>query len=424
MPNKKALILLFAILVIISGFLMAVQPVSTADTAKVLHSFGEGDDGVSPRSGLVFDAAGSLYGTTYAGGAFKAGTVFKLTPNTNGKWKEKVLHSFGKGKDGASPYAGLVFDGAGNLYGTTGAGGAHNNGTVFEVMPGADGGWTEKILHSFDLNGKDGALPLAGLIFDSAGNLYGTTATGGDVPCDPPNGCGTVFKLTPGTNGQWIHTGLHSFRGNGATSRDGANPEASLIFDANGNLYGTTAAGGRSYGTVFELTPGSNGSWTESVLYRFCAVQHCVDGTHPFAGLIFDAQGNLYGTTSGGGAFCSNGGCGTVFQLTPGAGGNWTKNVLHSFRGRADGAGPLGNLAFDASGNLYGTTVTGLQNTGTVFQLSQVNGQWTNTVLYTFKSWQGFEPFDGVIFDAAGHLYGTASSGGAYSGGTVFQITP
>ena len=410
---------------IISEFLITVLPVSAADTAKVLHSFGEGDDGAGPYGSVVFDAAGNLYGTTYGGGAFKAGTIFQLTLNPKGKWTEKVLHSFGKGKEGASPYASLILDAAGNLYGTTTAGGAHNNGTVFELTPGANGGWTEKILHSFDLNGKDGARPRAGLIFDGAGNLYGTTEWGGEVGCAPPNGCGTVFKLTLGTNGQWIHTGLHSFKGNGATSRDGANPEASLIFGANGNLYGTTYAGGRSYGTVFELTPGANGSWTETVLYRFCTVHRCVDGAHPFAGLIFDAQGNLYGTTGGGGAYCfSSGGCGTAFQLTPGADGKWSENVLHSFNGNSDGSGSGGNLIFDASGNLYGTTGAGSQNKGTVFQLSQVNGQWTNTVLYNFENRTGANPFDGVIFDAAGNLYGTTNSGGANSGGTVFQITP
>jgi uncharacterized repeat protein (TIGR03803 family) len=302
------------------------------------------------------------------------------------------------------------------------AGGAHNNGTVFELSPGADGGWTEKILHSFDLNGKDGARPRAGLIFDGAGNLYGTTEWGGEVGCDPPNGCGTVFKLTPGTNGQWIHTGLHSFGGN----RDGANPEASLIFDANGNLYGTTVAGGRSYGTVFELTPGSNGGWTENVLYRFCTLTHCEDGTRPGASLIFDTIGNLYGTTSQGGTYClGSGGCGTAFQLAPGTDGEWSENVLHSFANGADGANPYDTLTIDSAGNLYGTTAWGAHNQGAVFELATGgDGRWAYSLLYSFVSWKGAHPYAGVTLDAAGNLYGAASSGGAYSGGTVFQITP
>jgi uncharacterized repeat protein (TIGR03803 family) len=425
MQSKKILVFLAATFIVVSGFLAVQTSVFADDTGKVLHSFGKGEDGSAPFAGVIFDAAGNLYGTTYAGGAFKVGTVFELTPGANGKWAEKVLHNFGKGKDGATPYAGVIFDTAGNLYGTTAAGGANNDGTVFELTPGANGNWTEKILHSFDLNGKDGAHPRGGLIFDATGSLYGTTTTGGEIACNPPSGCGTVFKLTPGTNGQWVHTGLHSFKGTGANSLNGANPEASLIFDGKGSLYGTTYAGGRSYGTVFELTPGANGEWIESVLYRFCAVHRCVDGAHPTAGLIFDVQGNLYGTTGGGGAYCfDSGGCGTAFQLIPGADGKWTENVLHSFNGSTDGNGSGGDLIFDAAGNLYGTTGAGHESMGTVFRLSQVNGQWTNTVLYNFDNRTGTNPYDGVIFDAAGNLYGTTSNGGVDYGGTVFQITP
>ena len=150
-----------------------------------------------------------------------------------------------------------------------------------------------------------------------------------------------------------------------------------------------------------------------------------MDGAHPTAGLIFDVQGNLYGTTGGGGAYCfDSGGCGTAFQLIPGADGKWTENVLHSFNGSTDGNGSGGDLIFDASGNLYGTTGAGSYNMGAVFQLSQVNGQWTDTVLYNFANGTGANPYDGVIFDAAGNLYGTTSNGGVDYGGTVFQITP
>ncbi len=230
-------------------------------------------------------------------------------------WKEKVLHSFCSQPncaDGDYPTAGLIFDAAGNLYGTTYAGGAYGAygpGTVFELTPAAGGGWTEKVLHSFDNDCTDGASPYASLIFDAAGNLYGTTSRRRLLPaCDAGEGCGTVFELTPTAGGGWTEKVLHSF-GNGT---DGANPDCDLIFDAAGNLYGTTIYGGTySYGTVFELTPAGGGNWTEKVLHNFN--RNGTDGICPYAGLIFDAAGNLYGTTSLGGTF----GVGTVFELTP-----------------------------------------------------------------------------------------------------------
>jgi uncharacterized repeat protein (TIGR03803 family) len=420
MPNTKPLTVVFAVLVVASGFLTAPPSISAADNEKVLHSFGKGEDGDGPYASLIFDAAGNLYGTTYGGGAFKSGSVFKLTPVANGKWTEDVLHSFGNGKDGTNPLSGLIFDAAGDLYGTTAGGGAHNDGTVFELMPVAEGKWTEKILHSFDLNGKDGAKPVAGMIFDTAGNLYGTTELGGKVGCEPPYGCGTVFKLAPGANGTWIHTGLYSFNGN-----DGAYPVAGLAFDAGGNLYGTTLKGASSYGTVFELTPSTSGTWRETVLYSFCAVSGCTDGANPEAWVILDKTGNLYGTTSGGGASCrGSGGCGTVYQLSPGIDGQWTEKVLYSFYGDADGAVPLAGLTFDGAGRLYGTTAWGAHNMGTVFRLAQVNGDWDYSVSYSFKPLKGSNPYDGVIFDAAGNLYGTTTGGGANSAGTVFEIAP
>jgi uncharacterized repeat protein (TIGR03803 family) len=223
-----------------------------------------------------------------------------------GSWTETVLHNFtGHTTDGFGPVASLIFDGSGNIYGTTSVGGAHSYGTVFELAPIGDGSWTETILHSFEKIDGDGLAPEAGLIFDGSGNIYGTTVGGGAY--GGPGTGGAVFELTPVAGGGWTETLLHSF-GNGA---DGSGPFSSLIFDGSGNLYGTTIRGGAyGDGTVFELTPVAGGSWTETVLHSF---GHGKDGSGPASGLIFDGSGNLYGTTGGGGAF----GSGTVFEITP-----------------------------------------------------------------------------------------------------------
>ena len=321
-------------------------------TETVLHNF-ERDDGYYPVAGLALDEDGNLYGTTVYGGVYGSGTVFQLA---NGTWTETVLHSFGQGTDGNTPYAGLTLDAHGNLYGTTTAGGAYNLGTVFEITPG-NGTWTEKVLHSFRGNRKDGVEPWAGLIFDSDGNLYGTTTVGG------AHNLGTVFEVTPGSSGTWTEKVLHSFNGH-----DGEAPYAGLIFDASRNLYGTTEWGGAlGRGTVFQLMPGSDGTWTEKVLHSF----NGHDGGLPVAGLIFDAAGNLYGTTYAGGATSH----GTVFHLTPGTNGAWTEKVLHSFKENGkDGYWPLAYLIFDAAGNLYGTTNVGGAGKyslyGTVFEIT------------------------------------------------------
>src|SRR5271167_2135923 len=318
---------------------------------KVLHNFNDnGTDGYYPYASLIFDAAGNLYGTTSFGGAYGYGTVFELTPTAGGGWTETVLHSFGNGTDGAEPYASLIFDAAGNLYGTTQYGGIYHVGTAFELTPTAGGGWTATVLYNFGSrsgSGTDGYWP-SSLILDAAGNLYGTTQSGGT------HGVGMVFELTPTADGGWTEQVLHNF---GSSGTDGAFTQAGLIFDAAGNLYGTTFEGG-SYilGTVFELTPTAGGGWTETVLHSF---GNGTDGAYPYASLIFDAVGNLYGTTQHGGTynFCS-GGCGTVFELTPTAGGDWTEQMLLNFNG-TDGANPDVGLIFDAAGNLYGTTQSG-----------------------------------------------------------------
>jgi uncharacterized repeat protein (TIGR03803 family) len=364
---------------------------------------------------LVFDAEGNLYGTTAGGGTFGFGTVFKLTHGAKGKWSETVLHNF-QSSDGQFPYCGLVFDAAGNLYGTTHYGGANGFGTVYK-MAFANGKWTQSVLHSF--NSSDGDGPDGLLVFDGAGNLYGTTYFGG------AHNSGTIFKLSPEKNGQWTETVLHTFD----FRQGGANPYAGLVMDAAGNLYGTTYDGGtRSHicldgcGEVFELARGTHGQWSYIALYDFTDTGNA--GSYPYGGVVLDASGNLYGTTSQGGT----GSGGTVFKLTRGTHGKWAESVLHSFDGK-DGYGPTTSLVFDAAGNLFGTTTGDLvHNDGTVFELAPGANNWTETVLHSFGGKDGSGPSSDLIFDHAGKLYGVASNGGNLSAcaggcGVVFAIT-
>ena len=274
MQSKRFSIGLTAALAIFAMTLLVTG--TAASQEQVLYSFNDnGTDGLNPVAGVISDGAGNLYGTTGYGGAYGFGAVFELTPGSGGTWTEIVLHSFNN-KDGDNPYSGLIFDTSGNLYGTTVWGGAYGGGTVFELTPGSGGTWTETVLHSFKDSGKDGNSPYASLIFDASGDLYGTTSEGGTYVSG-----GTVFQLTPGTNGKWTEKVLHSFVDNG---RDGLNPNAGLIFDTAGNLYGTTYNGGSAAGrgTVFRLTPGNKGKWTEKVLHSF----NGKDGSYPAAGLI------------------------------------------------------------------------------------------------------------------------------------------
>ena len=390
------------------------SPLFAASVEKILYSF-NGSDGSLPYPALTFDGKGNLYGTTLYGGEYGYGTVFELKWEDNGEWTEKVLHSFNfNGKDGAYPYAGLIFDAKGNLYGTTYAGGTNGFGAVFELRF-TKGSWTEQVLHSFNPGGGDGAVPEAGLIFDPKGNLYGTTLQGGTY------GDGTVFELIWGSDGEWTEKVLHSFNAN---SRDAAFPEASLVFDCKGNLYGTTYGGGTySDGTVFQLRPGTNGTWTAKVLHSFNF--NGEDGFLPEAALIFDEKGNLYGTTSDGGAYNN----GTAFELIPTNSGKWTEKVLHSFDHNTDGGSVLfAGLVFNAKRNLYGTTyVGGAYSFGTVFKLiPEKNGEWTEKVLHAFNpnGEDGLFSTAGIILDKSGNLYGVTNAGGSSGNGVVFEISP
>jgi uncharacterized repeat protein (TIGR03803 family) len=336
-----------------------------------LHKF-QGANGDEPFPGLLRDAAGNLFGTTAYGGKVEqacsslgCGVAFELDKSG----KETVLHKFTGGADGNSPVGPLVEDRGGNLYGATASSG-NGFGTVFRLSRRGK----ETVLHNFS-GSSDGYNPSGGVILDAGGNIYGTTFIGGDLNCNPGQGCGVVFKID--TTGK--ETVLHTFGGS-----DGANPTSPLLLDSAGNLYGTTDKGGNlecqgglGCGVVFELSPGSGGSWTEKVLYDFCSASNCTDGKFPGqGGLIQDASGNFYGTTIEGGIdlTCSGGnGRGVVFKLD--ASGKET--VLHNFTGGKDGYYPATGMTLDLPGNLYGTAIGGGDTScnpplgcGTVFKLN------------------------------------------------------
>ena len=377
------------------GLVFAASPQALAQTFSVYHSFA-GSDGAYPLNGLLANGK-ILYGTTSSGGASYDGTVFKISATGT----ETVLHSFAGGADGAIPQGSLIRDKAGNLYGTTSAGGAAGAGTVFKVL-----GTRETVLYSF-AGGHDGATPQAGLALDATGNLYGTSVAGGT------HGNGTVFRLAPPAivGGPWTETVLYSF----GASPDGAAPVAGVTLDAAGNLYGTTSANGEyGYGTVFQLSPGTG--WTETTLHNF---KNGSDGSVPYAGLISDKAGNLYGAATQGGT----GGGGTIFELTPSNSG-WTFNVIYSVPGWGI-SGSFRNLVMDAAGILYGTThCDGNDSSGTVYKLTPANGTWTYDLLYTFTGGtDGLYSFSNLVL-RQGNLYGTTAYGDAHSLGGIFQITP
>ena len=368
-----------------------LAPCSGADAKKppfeVLYTFNGGADGANSMGPLLSDKTGNFYGTTLGGGNGGYGTVFKIASDGT----ETTLHSF-TFEDGDEPIGGLIQDMSGNFYGTTYGGGGSNSGTVFELAP--DG--TETVLHSFT-GGSDGGSPQAALIMDKAGNLYGTTGTGGDTNDCYPVGCGTVFELAP----DGTETVLHAFTG----GSDGAYPGGSLIMDKKGNLYGTSY-GSQTDGVVFEVA--SDGNFT--VLHFF---QGGSDGANPCANLIKDKAGNFYGTTCGGGAS----GSGTVFELAP----DGTETVLYAFQGGSDGATPNSGLVRDKLGNLYGTTIWGgAGGNGTVFE---VTPSGTETLLYSFTGGSDGANPNAALVNYKGRLYGTAPFAGNNTGsGVVFSV--
>lgn len=394
-------------------FALAVCNPAAAHAAKerALYSFAGGGDGGFPQGNVVLDTKGNIYGTTQSGGGSGCGgggcgTVFELTA----PGREKLLHVFTGGHDGAFPIAGLVMDDGGNLYGTTLNGGAHCQcGTVFKIAP--DG--SEHILYAFK-GGEDGSRPLGALAFDGSGNLYGTTSAGG-IDCNGFGvGCGTIFLIRP--TGK--HKVMYAFKG----GADGIYPAAGLWLGINGLFYGTTANGGidcdgtgQGCGTVFQFARRG----TETVLYAFTGGDH---GAYPAGGVVGDDSLNLYGTTNNGGIDCdgSGAGCGTVFKLAP----DGAESGLHVFQGGNDGENPRAAPLLDAEGNLYGTTAAGgsgsENSAGVVFRISPDGKE---KILYAFTGGNdGGGPFSGLTADALGNFYGTTFTGGEFFNGTVFKL--
>jgi uncharacterized repeat protein (TIGR03803 family) len=384
------------------SMMLAEAIAAPAQTYRVLDSFIVGQ----PMSGLVADTAGNLYGTTLSSGLGRGfGTVFER--DRTGALS--TLYSFSGGADGSYPYAPLLVDRQGVLYGTTSGGGSFGLGTVFKVGPTGE----ESVLYSF-AGGMDGANPYGGLIRDSTGNFYGTTLYGGGgTSCySPVGGCGTVFKLDK----SGTETVLYRFSGDA----DGAWPYAGVLRDEAGNasnLYGTTLRGGDSScdcGTVFELDV----SGAETVLHKFTGKP---DGASPYGGLIEDGSGNLYGTTEIGGSYSTCPvGCGTVFKLD----GNGNETVLYNFT--VGEGGPVAGLVMDAAGNLYGTTENAgsscYEGCGEAFMLDSAGKE---TILHFFTGPpDGEYPAAGLLRSGSRTLYGTTSYGGPFGGGTVFAVKP
>ncbi len=397
-------------------FVLALSLYASAASPKfrVLHAFAGGaSDGGYPISKLAIDQFGDLFGTTTGGGSLTecssigCGTAFELS-SRNGRWQETVLLDFSPSSSGGfpDPAGPVVFDSKGNVYGIENFGG-DALGAVYQLARSGNV-WTENVLHSFSGTG-DGFYPYGGLVRDAAGNIYGSTTNGG------ANGLGTVFELASNADGTWTYNIIYDFGNAGPYDAEG--PYGPLAVDASGSLYGTSQSGGTyGYGTVFKLSA-SNGVWTDTVLFNFTLDYGSTP--NPF-GVVMDALGNLYGTTTQGGPY----GVGTIYKLTPTA-GFWTRTVLHTFAG-TDGAYPFGGLAIDKSGTLYGTSDSGgTFGYGNVYKLSSANGKWGQTILHAFsKGTDGANPFAGVTLDQQGNLYGVAANGGAYGQGIVFEITP
>jgi uncharacterized repeat protein (TIGR03803 family) len=426
-----------AVLAITVTFLIAAAASpALCQTYTVLHNFTGAADGAAPMAGLTMDIAGNLYGTAQHGGnpacSNGCGSVFRLT-HQGSSWLLSVLYNFKGGNDSAFPGARVVFGPDGALYGTT-AGGTGNScsnngcGTVFRLRPPAtfcgsvSCPWTETVLYRF-AGQPDGAIPGGGdLVFDPAGNIYGTTVGGGTT-----NNYGTAYKLSH-SGGGWTESILYNFTG----QQEGGNPIGGLTFDTAGNLYGTTSIGGLvsppdipGAGVIFKLTP-SGGGWTESTVYMF---QGGSEADLPAASLTLGSDGFLYGTSLAGAAgFCQLGyhlGCGVVFSVP-------YSTIFGFFPNPANNpplSGPMAALALDSGRNIYGTT-TGDEvfSAGNVFKLSYPNYSYTS--LYDFTGGRdGGHPVSNVVFDTSGNLYGTASGGGGSSNcqggcGVIWKITP
>lgn len=400
--------ILFASALALATF--GVGPGSTtelfAQTFKVLHNFGALTDGSQPVSDLIMDSSGNLYGETAAGGAFPScyptgcGTVYELSPRNDGTWSETQLHIF-NGTDGGGGSFGTLVNSHGNLFGAAQGGGSDGAGLIFELTP-TGGGWNYSILYSLTYD-STGTVPYGVLSHD--GDLFVTASFGGGS-----GSAGTVLALAPTGLRSWSGTLIHNFN---TLPGDGACPQG-LVFDINGNAYGTTLYGGAyGAGSIYELTRNPmTGQWTETILHSF--PDNADDGSYPHSTLVLDAAGNLYSTNSSGGP----NGSGTVFELTPNGDGTWSEHILHSF---SQEDSPEAGVTFDQNGNLYGVTY----QPSYVYKLTPSgNGEWTYSVVYQLHGSDGEDVFANLLLDDTGNIYGAAAGGGLFGQGTVFEIIP
>jgi uncharacterized repeat protein (TIGR03803 family) len=389
--------------------LLGLIAAARAQTENILYNFPEfGGYELGP---VVLDKSGNVYGLAGAGGLYGCGAVYELV-NSGGTWSESDIYDFTCGVDGGGAHAsGLTFDSAGNLYGTTAFFGAHGFGVVFELV-NSGGVWTETVLYSFP--GKaGGSTPLAGVTIGADGNLYGTTSKGGNKTCGgkgPRSLCGLVYMLS-NSGGSWKSTVIHFFSGG---SVDGQHPGSPLTLDPDGNIYGTAGGGKFDHGVVYKLTKSkkAGGAWTESILDYFKLSGR---GCGPGSGVVFDNAGNLYGSSG-----CGSGG-GVVYQLKK-SGTKYVENII--FR-NATTPTDNGTLALDSLGNVFGTTQygAGYRGFGRVFELAA--GTWNYTDLHDFNSkGDGSQPYSAVVLDSSGNLYGTTFLGGSNGEGIVYQIVP
>ena len=395
---------------VIAFTVFAVTVIASASSEKKLKALAP-TSGIYPYGAVTFDTSGNIYASASTGGGALGqdqGTVFVLQPNANSGWVQSTLFAFKAPKlEGGVPKSNVVLDMGGNLYGTTAAGGLTKNGTVYKLTPTSQGQWTESLLHAF--NGDDGDTP-NDLTIDGQNDLYGTTQGGGSLSN------GVVFEIAADTGAYSV---LYNF---GLGNNDGKGPSGKLFQDSTGNLYGTTEAGGKyGYGVVFKLSPAGSG-WNETIVYNFGV--GLTDAKIPVGGVVMNGSGDIYGTTCYGGSELH----GTVFVLSL-SDEVWTEQIIHNFGvSEGDGHCPLGAPLLDDSGNIFGTTISGgAKNQGTVFELSPSvgGGQWTGKILHNFNGGSdGAGPSSGLAVDGLENLYGTTTSGGKNNGGIVYQITP
>jgi uncharacterized repeat protein (TIGR03803 family) len=387
---------------------------SASAGTRVIYSFGGDADGEYIDSDLVMDSAGNIYGTSVLGGDFGGGTVFELSPS-GGRWVHTVLYSFTGAADGGEPYKGVTLDAQGNLYGTAVTGGTGQGceggcGVLYKLTKSGSS-WVQSVLHNFT-GGDDGSGPGSGVTFDKQGTLFGMTPTGGAY------GLGVIYQMKSDLNGNWKFRVLHAFTG----GWDGSNGSAGrLILDKVGNLYGVATTGGANgKGVAFRLLRSASG---QSLLQTLYAFKGQPDAGFPYGGLAWDSLGNLYGTTY----YDGQNNLGAVYELTF-KNGAWSESVLYSFEGGSDGSSSIGNLVFDGAGNLYGTTSEGGAgcSCGVIFKLARdSNGMWTESVVHRFQSSpDGAFVYNGMVGDKAGNFYGATVHGGVSGEGSIYRFKP